>query len=74
MLDRGVGDTGGARAGTAGQGGARVRMTGHSWVGAGESGPEVGAEGAGPEGLNANLSGSKFGDGDGDEVVGSSLK
>ena len=46
----------------AGQGGGGVRMSGWGWVGAGGAVPEVREEGAGPEGKDAELSGSKVGD------------
>ena len=62
MPVRGVGATGGAGASMAGQGGVGVRLTGRGWVGAGGFGQEVGAEGAGPGGGEAKLSGSKVGE------------
>ena len=60
---------GGAWAGTAGQEGASVRMTRKGWVGAGEAGPKIRVEGAGPEGRDAEFSGSEVGEGGGDDVV-----
>ena len=67
MLVGGVGDMGGAGAGTAGQGEAGVRITGNDWIRAGEAGPEVRAKGAGLEGRDAKSSGSEVSDGDGDD-------
>ena len=55
------------------QGGAGVGMTRQGGSGARESGPEVWAEGAGPEVWDAKYSRSEVGDGDGDEVVGARL-
>ena len=49
----------------AGKGGGVVRVTRRGWVRAGGSGPEVGTEGAGPEGRESELSGSEVGEGDG---------
>ena len=42
-------------------------MNGQGWIRAGESGPEVGVEGAGPEGRDARSSWSEVGDGDDDD-------
>ena len=60
MLVIEVGATEGAWAGTAGQEGARARMTRQGWVRAGESGPKVREEGAGPERRDAEFSGRKL--------------
>ena len=67
MLVGRVGATGGSGAGTAGQVGSGVRMNDQGWVGAEEAGPEFGEEFAGPEGRDAEFSGSKVSDGDGDD-------
>ena len=69
MLVIGVGATEGAWAGTAGQEGARARITRQGWVGAGEAVPKVRVEGTGQEGRDAEFSGSEFGEGYGDGVV-----
>ena len=42
-------------------------MNMQGWVGSREARPEVGEEGAGPEGRDAEFSGSKVSDGDGDD-------
>ena len=46
----------------ASKGGAGVSITGQDWARAGGAGPEVRAEGAGPEGGDLESSGSKVGD------------
>ena len=68
-LAKGVAAIGGVRGGTSKKGGDGVRITGKGWVGAGEAGPKVRAEGAGPEGRDAEFSGSEVGEGGGDDVV-----
>ena len=44
-------------------------MTKQGWVGAGEAGPKIRAECAGPEGRDAKFSGSEVGEGGGDNIV-----
>ena len=52
------------------QGGDGVRVIEQGWVGAVGAGPEVGAEGSRPEGMDAKLSGSEVAEGDGAEYGG----
>ena len=48
---------------------SRIRIPGQCWVGARRYGPEVWAEGAGPEGRDAELLGSEGGYGDVDNAI-----
>ena len=52
------------------KGGGGVWITGRGWVGAGGSGLELGAEGAGLEGMDAESSGIDVGEGDEAEYEG----